>query len=242
MTEALDQAKQDAVAEGKPPEAYARDYWIAVRQPPKCLADILEAYIGAIFVDSGYDFSLVQAFFNKHVLPYFADMHIYDTFASKHPVTFASTLLHEKFACHGLLDQFRGVARHAGQLRRPDWLLAGLERWGRFGRWDCRARAETKCRGRSGHGIRWCGLGCEGRERRRGLHSPPTRHRLGWGVRARVDLREDALLPREPVQLPDTERDQERADEQAGEARREKRAPAGAAHGSGRPSAASLVN
>ncbi len=37
--------------------------WVDVRPPPKCLPDVLEAYIGAIFVDSRYDYAVVQAFF-----------------------------------------------------------------------------------------------------------------------------------------------------------------------------------
>lgn len=46
---------------------------------------MLEAYLGAIFVDSGFDFTVIEAFFKRHILPFFHDMSIYDTFANRHP-------------------------------------------------------------------------------------------------------------------------------------------------------------
>jgi endoribonuclease Dicer len=46
---------------------------------------MLEAYLGAIFVDSGFDLTVVEKFFEMHVLPFFGDMSIYDTFANRHP-------------------------------------------------------------------------------------------------------------------------------------------------------------
>lgn len=46
---------------------------------------MLEAYLAAIFVDSDFDFTVVQAFFDAHIKPYFHDMSIYDTFANRHP-------------------------------------------------------------------------------------------------------------------------------------------------------------
>lgn len=46
---------------------------------------MLEAYLGAIFVDSGFDFKVIETFFEKHVMPFFHDMSIYDTFANRHP-------------------------------------------------------------------------------------------------------------------------------------------------------------
>lgn len=46
---------------------------------------MLEAYLGAIFVDSGFDFKVIEAFFEKHVMFFFQDMSIYDTFANRHP-------------------------------------------------------------------------------------------------------------------------------------------------------------
>jgi endoribonuclease Dicer len=46
---------------------------------------MLEAYIAAIFVDSDFDYTVVEGFFNTHVLPYFVDISLYDTFANRQP-------------------------------------------------------------------------------------------------------------------------------------------------------------
>lgn len=46
---------------------------------------MVEAYLGAIFVDSEFNFEVIEAFYQKHIKPYFEDMSIYDTFANKHP-------------------------------------------------------------------------------------------------------------------------------------------------------------
>lgn len=46
---------------------------------------MLEAYIAAIFVDSGFDYTVVEEFFNTHILPYFMDISLYDTFANRQP-------------------------------------------------------------------------------------------------------------------------------------------------------------
>lgn len=46
---------------------------------------MVEAYIGAIFVDSGFQFEVVEDFYCRFIRPYFEDMSIYDTFANKHP-------------------------------------------------------------------------------------------------------------------------------------------------------------
>lgn len=46
---------------------------------------MVEAYLGAIFVDSKFDYTVIETFFEKHIKPYFHDMSVYDTFANKHP-------------------------------------------------------------------------------------------------------------------------------------------------------------
>ncbi|KAI8964352.1 hypothetical protein F5Y11DRAFT_316025 [Daldinia sp. FL1419] len=91
--------------------SYAKNFWVEVQRPPKALPDIVEAYIGALFVDSEYDYSQVQRFFDTHMRPYFEDMHIYDTFANRHPVTFLSNMLHLHFRCANwrLLIQEMGI-------------------------------------------------------------------------------------------------------------------------------------
>jgi endoribonuclease Dicer len=46
---------------------------------------MVEAYLGAIFIDSDFNFEVVEEFFRKYILVYFEDMSMYDTFANKHP-------------------------------------------------------------------------------------------------------------------------------------------------------------
>lgn len=46
---------------------------------------MLEAYLAAIFVDSDFDFTVIEEFFHTHIKPYFEDMSLYDTFANRHP-------------------------------------------------------------------------------------------------------------------------------------------------------------
>lgn len=99
ITIARESAEKDAIAAGKTAAECAPDYWTYTKQPPKCLPDILEAYIGALFVDSSYDFSEVQRFFDMHIQWFFADMRVYDTFANKHPVTFLTNLLETNMGC-----------------------------------------------------------------------------------------------------------------------------------------------
>jgi len=99
ITEARIQAEDDAVRAGKTKEECSPDYWTSVRQPPKCLPDIVEAYVGAIFVDSEYNYSEVERFFNEHIKWYFTDISIYDTFANKHPTTFLTKFLQINMGC-----------------------------------------------------------------------------------------------------------------------------------------------
>ncbi len=47
---------------------------------------MVEAYLGAIFVDSEFNYSEIERFFNNHIRWFFEDMSVYDTFANNHPV------------------------------------------------------------------------------------------------------------------------------------------------------------
>lgn len=80
----------------------AVDYWVTISEPPKCLADVIEAYVAAIFVDAEFDFSVVQDFFDMHLKPFFQDMTLdsYENFASNHPTTRLSRLLCINFGCN----------------------------------------------------------------------------------------------------------------------------------------------
>ena len=77
----------------------SRDYWTTVSDPPKCLPDIIESYVGAMFIDSDFDYNVVQNFFNDHIKWYFEDMSLYDTFANNHPCTHLHNLLQTTFGC-----------------------------------------------------------------------------------------------------------------------------------------------
>lgn len=76
-------------------------YWVSVSEPPKCLADVIEAFVAAIFVDAEFDFNVVQHFFDLHLKPFFVDMTLesYENFASNHPTTRLSRLLSINFGC-----------------------------------------------------------------------------------------------------------------------------------------------
>ncbi|KAH6660429.1 hypothetical protein BKA67DRAFT_616874 [Truncatella angustata] len=99
ITRAREEAEQEAELANLSRSCYSRSFWTTVIEPPKCLPDVVEACIGAIFVDSKYDYGRVQKFFDAYIKPYFEDMHLYDTFANKHPVTFLSNMLHLTYSC-----------------------------------------------------------------------------------------------------------------------------------------------
>ncbi|KAI1416765.1 hypothetical protein F5Y13DRAFT_204144 [Hypoxylon sp. FL1857] len=100
---AIDEARKAAEEEAESANlgraSYARNFWVEVQKPPKALPDIVESYIGALFVDSKFDYGQVQRFFDVYMRPYFEDMHIYDTFANRHPVTFLANMLQLHFHC-----------------------------------------------------------------------------------------------------------------------------------------------
>jgi endoribonuclease Dicer len=93
---AEENARKEAEEEGTP---MRKDFWLKVDSPPKAYADVIEALVGAMFVDSKYKFSVVETFFTKFIQPYFQDMRLYDTFANKHPVTFLSKKMHQELSC-----------------------------------------------------------------------------------------------------------------------------------------------
>ncbi|KAJ5893547.1 dicer-like protein 1 [Penicillium taxi] len=77
----------------------AMDYWLAIHDSPKCLPDIIEAYVAAIFVDSDFDYTVVEEFFISHVKPFFVDISLYDTFANRHPTTYLYRQLTDLYGC-----------------------------------------------------------------------------------------------------------------------------------------------
>ncbi|KAL2821630.1 hypothetical protein BJX63DRAFT_442975 [Aspergillus granulosus] len=94
------------------------NFWTQTTDPPKCLPDMIEAYLGAIFVDSSFDFKVVEDFYKRHVKPYFEDMAIYDTFANKHPTTFLHNRLVNEFGCTNFCLQAGEIPAVDGELPR----------------------------------------------------------------------------------------------------------------------------
>lgn len=141
--EALQAAKKDAAlgdgdssSGGGGGGEFARDFWMGLSHPPKCLADVLESYLGAIFVDSGFSYATtIRPFFDAHVRPWFADMRLYDTFASKHPVTFLAHRVQSDFRCRDCRLLVREMAatttgEGAGAAWGPDGLLSSFSAGG----------------------------------------------------------------------------------------------------------------
>ena len=77
----------------------SRDYWTTVSDPPKCLPDIIESYVGAIFIDSDFDYNVVQDFFDRNIKWYFEDMSVYDTYANNHPCVQLHNLMQVEYGC-----------------------------------------------------------------------------------------------------------------------------------------------
>ena len=98
----------------------SRDYWTTVSDPPKCLPDIVEAFVGAIFIDSDFDYREVQRFFETHVRWYFEDMSIYDSFANNHPCTHLYHLLQTSFGCEDYRLMAKDLPRIGGEAEGTD--------------------------------------------------------------------------------------------------------------------------
>ncbi|KAG6035504.1 hypothetical protein E4U41_006045 [Claviceps citrina] len=85
--------------EGSQQQQPSPDFWVHLTQPPKTLSDVLEAVVGAMFVDSGYNYQAVQDFFDNFIRPYFTDMSRYDSYAAGNPVTVLTKLMQDVCAC-----------------------------------------------------------------------------------------------------------------------------------------------
>ncbi|KAG6045644.1 hypothetical protein E4U17_000089 [Claviceps sp. LM77 group G4] len=94
----FERAKTDALTNRHDDEPNPA-FWLNLTQPPKSLSDVLEAVVGAIFVDSKYNFQAVQDFFDKCILPYFRDMSRYDMYAAGNAVTVLTKLMQDVFTC-----------------------------------------------------------------------------------------------------------------------------------------------
>ncbi|KAL4761816.1 putative RNA helicase/RNAse III [Aspergillus foveolatus] len=93
------------------------DYWTSITDPPMCLPDMVEAYLGAIFIDSNFNFSVVEEFYHQYVQPFFYDMTVYDTSANKHPTipvvdgetphVLAAVMIHNTIVAEGISSSGR---------------------------------------------------------------------------------------------------------------------------------------
>ena len=151
----------------------SRDFWMNVKTPPKCLADILEAYVGAMFIDSDLNFAEVQRFYNEHMRWYFEDMSIYDSFANNHPVNRLFSLLETTLGCSSyrlmssaLLspDEYSttyiaGVVVHETVVANSE----GKEGSSKVAKIKAANRATEKLEGLTrGEFVAWTGCGCGG--------------------------------------------------------------------------------
>ena len=76
-----------------------RDFWTKIEHEPKSLSDLVEAFVGALFVDSSFDYALVERFFEKHILWFFEDLDLYAGYANRHPTTYLYQKLTGEFKC-----------------------------------------------------------------------------------------------------------------------------------------------
>ena len=82
----------------------------------QALPDIVESYIGAVFVDSEYEYGEVERFFERHVKPFFENMSIYDTYANNHPTV--HTLF--SFSFHSIFPLIEPKTPPAKRISCPD--------------------------------------------------------------------------------------------------------------------------
>ncbi|KAK5951972.1 Dicer-like protein 1 [Knufia fluminis] len=75
------------------------NFWMDIDSPPKALSDLIESYLGAVLVDSGFDYAEMERFFENHVKQFFRNISDYDTFANRHPTTYLYNKLGQEYKC-----------------------------------------------------------------------------------------------------------------------------------------------
>ena len=78
---------------------YPKNFWMEISSPPKALSDLVESYLGAVFVDSGFNYREMEKFFDKHVKQFFENITDYDSFANREPTTYLHSRLGQDFKC-----------------------------------------------------------------------------------------------------------------------------------------------
>lgn len=91
-----DQADTDATTEGRPA---TKSHWTLATRAPKLLADVAEALLGAMFVDSRYDYNVVRGFFQRFIQPHLDDVGSAEALGPGHVVTRAVHLLQRQHGC-----------------------------------------------------------------------------------------------------------------------------------------------
>jgi endoribonuclease Dicer len=85
------------------------DFWRRIKSPPpKALADLVEATLGAMLVDSNFSYAPIEAFFTTHVQPFFENIELYDGYANKHPTSLIHKVINGEYGCR----QFRIEVRN----------------------------------------------------------------------------------------------------------------------------------
>jgi endoribonuclease Dicer len=77
-----------------------------------------------MFIDSGFDYNVIQDFFDRHVKFFFEDMSLYDGFANNHPVTRMTDILQNQLGCSDFRILLRDYA--GGEDGREKTLAAAL--------------------------------------------------------------------------------------------------------------------
>lgn len=76
-----------------------KSFWTEIESPPKALSDLVESYLGAVLVDSNFNYSEIERFFNNHVKHFFENISDYDSFANRQPTTYLHQRLAREFGC-----------------------------------------------------------------------------------------------------------------------------------------------
>lgn len=101
-----------------------KNFWTDIEAPPKALSDLVESYLGAVLVDSGFDYAEIEGFFNKFILHFFANISDYDSFANRHPTTYLYNKLGQEYKCRDYAIRDSGDPTNEGGIEVE--ILAGV--------------------------------------------------------------------------------------------------------------------
>lgn len=103
------------VREARANSSCPSNFWTEIKNPPKALSDLIESYLGAVLIDSDWDYNQVESFFNRFVLPFFQEIGVYDNYADKQPTTWLHNRLARDFKCQDFAVQCRQLDDGAGE-------------------------------------------------------------------------------------------------------------------------------